>query len=357
MIKKIIIGVVSLAVVAGIGMKGRALLMKRRAEVNATAIPQKDTINIPVVQATQGDIIKSQKYLAVVAFDKSIKVSTKMAGYIKKLYVNEGDRVKKGTVVAKIDDQDINSNIALLKTTLIQQKNDYALAKQIYNRNLKLYKIGGLPKEQLDTSRVIMEGKKTAILATKQKIAQLQDQKKYLDIKAPFDGIVDTIILYGGDLAVTGKPIFTMSSGVKKLVFNFTLEKDAIKKGQKVFYKGENIGEIKLIKSVAKAGLAQAEVSLDKELNIPVGSSINIEVITQKASGCIIPNDTLIHKKDGLYIMVYRGEKFEPLKVEKVLDNDEDTIISSCPKEKIAIGNETKLSQLGAYNRVDIIKQ
>jgi len=356
MIKKIIIGVVSLAVVAGIGMKGRALLMKRRAEVNATAIPQKDTINIPVVQATQGDIIKSQKYLAVVAFDKSIKVSTKMAGYIKKLYVNEGDRVKKGTVVAKIDDQDINSNIALLKTTLIQQKNDYALAKQIYNRNLKLYKIGGLPKEQLDTSRVIMEGKKTAILATKQKIAQLQDQKKYLDIKAPFDGIVDTIILYGGDLAVTGKPIFTMSSGVKKLVFNFTLEKDAIKKGQKVFYKGENIGEIKLIKSVAKAGLAQAEVSLDKELNIPVGSSINIEVITQKASGCIIPNDTLIHKKDGLYIMVYKGEKFEPLKVEKVLDNDEDTIISSCPSEPIAIGNETKLSQLGAYNRVEIIK-
>ncbi len=47
------------------------------------------------------------------AFDKSIKVSTKMAGYIKKIYVKEGDKVKIGELLAKIDEHDINSNIHL----------------------------------------------------------------------------------------------------------------------------------------------------------------------------------------------------------------------------------------------------
>ncbi len=51
-----------------------------------------------------------------------------MAGYIKKIYVEEGDRVKQRELLAKIDEHDIKSNIALLKTTLKQQQKDFKLA-------------------------------------------------------------------------------------------------------------------------------------------------------------------------------------------------------------------------------------
>lgn len=354
MIKKIIIGIFFLAIVGGVGIKGKLLLEERKAEIDDTTIPQKMVQSVSVITAKHGEIKEIKSYLAQIAFDKSIKVSTKMAGYIKKVYVNEGDRVKKGSLLAKIDAEDIDSNIALLRTTMEQQKNDLALAEQIYNRNLKLYDIGGLAKEQVDISKVVMEGKESIIKVSRQKISQLQEQKKYLNIKAPFNGIIDTVILYGGDLAVAGKPILTMSSGVKKLLFNYTLHQNQIKKTQKVFYKGEKIGEIKLIKNIAKSGLIQAEVSLNKSLKIPIGSSINIDVLIKRARGCIIPNKTLLHKKDGLYIMVYKDRKFKSLKVNKILDNSRETIISSCPKEKIAIGNETMLSQLTIYNKIEI---
>jgi len=65
--------------------------------------------------------------LAFVAFDKSIEISTKMTGYIKKIYINEGDRVREGMLLAKIDDHDLKSEISLLKNTLKQQRRDYKL--------------------------------------------------------------------------------------------------------------------------------------------------------------------------------------------------------------------------------------
>ena len=354
MIKKIIITVITLVAVVAIGIKGKGLLEKRKEEIVLEAIPKQNSINVSVISADNGEIERSKSFLAGLQSDKSIKISTKIAGYIKKVYVKESNKVIKGELLATIDEEDINSNVKLLKTTLTQQYNDLALAKQIYSRNQKLYNIGGLSKEQLDISKVIMQGKKSLIIGTKEKVLQLEHQKLYLKIKAPFSGNIDNIFLYGGDLAVMGKPILSMSDGVKKLVFSYNLDNIDIKKGQKAFYKGENIGEITTIKTFAKEGLSQAEIILNNPINIPIGSSINIDILIRRVSGCIVPNETLIHKKDGIYIMIYSDNKFVPLKVKTLLSNFKDTILSSCPKEPIAIGNEVELSKLGIYSKITI---
>ena len=356
MIKKIIITIITLIVAVAIGIKGKGLLEKRKEEIVLEPIPKKSSITVLVTHAENGEIQKSKSFLALLQSDKSIKISTKIAGYIKKVYVKEGEKVIKGTLLASIDEEDINSNIKLLQNSLAQQYNDLSLAKQIYNRNKKLYNIGGLPKEQLDTSKVILDGKSTVIKGTKEKIAQLEHQKTYLKIKAPFSGTVDNIFLYGGDLAVMGKPILTISSGIKKVVFSYSLDTTDIKKGQKAFYRGENIGEITTIKPLAKQGLAQAEIILTKPLNIPLGSSINIDILIKKVTGCIVSNKTLIHKKDGTYIMVYNGSRFNEQKVKTLLSNNQETILDSCSKEPIAIGNEVELVKLGAYKDINIIE-
>jgi len=227
------------------------------------------------------------------------------------------------------------------------------LSKQVYNRNLKLYNIGGLPKEQLDTSKVLMDSKRSSILATQLKIEQLQEQKRYLNIKAPFSGIIDSVIMHEGDLALAGKPILSMSSGVKKLIFNYTPSSN-IEKGQKVFVDGEMIGEVNLIKSVAKNGLAAAEIRLSDSLDIPVGVSLDIEVLTKEAKGCIIPSDTLIHKGDGVYVMLYRDSKFTPLRVEPTLEQGDKILITPCIDRPIARGSEAKLAKLPIYGDVKI---
>jgi len=354
--KKLIITVVIVVAVIILGVKGKGLLEKRKTEVANETLPSVEMVSVPVVHATQGTLRHTEGYLSQIISDKSIKLSTKLAGYIEKVYVSESQVVKKGDVLVSIDAIEIRSNIDAQKATLLAQNNDLALAKSIYTRNQKLYKVGGLSKEKLDISKVTLQTKEAVITNTTQKIAQLEHQLSYLKIIAPFDGVVDAILMHEGDLAATGKPIVSMSNGKKKLVFSYApIKSKMIIKDQMVLLDDEKIGYIKAIYTTSKNGLVSAEVVLSSQIDLPVGSSVSIEVLTKEAQGCVLPNDTLLHKKEGTFVMLYEKGSFTPLKVNVEMQENGQVIVSPCSSGAIAQASEVKLATLPAYDKVEIL--
>ena len=177
--KKLVITIAMVLAVVVLGIKGKALLETRKAEVADEALPSAMVVSVPVVHGTQGRLQHTEGYLAQIVSDKSIKLSTKLAGYVEKVYVTESQKVKKGDVLVSIDAIEIRSNIDALNATLLAQKNDLALAKSIYVRNEKLYKVGGLSKEKLNISKVALQAKEAQLTNTTQKIAQLEHQLKH----------------------------------------------------------------------------------------------------------------------------------------------------------------------------------
>ena len=296
--------------VAILMIKGKGLLESRKAEISNEALPGTTLVTVSVVHPTQGVMKDRESYLAQVASDKSIKLSTKLTGYIENVYVEESQKVRKGDVLVQLDDIELRSNIKELKATLQAQHNDLELAKSIYIRNKKLFKVGGLAKEKLDISKVSMQAKEVVIENTIQRIEQLEHQLSYLKIAAPFDGRIDNILLHEGDLAAAGKPILGMSSGVKKLLFSYAPKNTSIKKDQSVWTEDKKIGHIKSIYTIAKNGLMSAEVKLSTKVDLPVGSNMNIEVLTKETEGCILPDDTILYKKEGTFVWKRRVRKF-----------------------------------------------
>lgn len=84
-LRKIFFIILGLALVAFIGYKGKGLLEERKTEITQEPLPQQNKITATVVSAKQGTLKESKPYLAQVQSDKSIKLSTKMAGYIQKI--------------------------------------------------------------------------------------------------------------------------------------------------------------------------------------------------------------------------------------------------------------------------------
>ncbi|NOR55485.1 MAG: efflux RND transporter periplasmic adaptor subunit [Sulfurovum sp.] len=351
--KKKIIGI---GLIVAVLLAGIILVVSRKSDISNAATPHSGLKRVVVTEAKKGLMQNKVPYVATVLADKSISLSTKLAGYVEKVYVEESQKVKKGDVLVSIDAIELNSSITALKATLTAQAHDLALAKSIYRRNVKLFKIGGLSKENLESSKVAFQSKSSNMENTKQKIVQLQHQSSYLTILAPFDGEIDRIFLHEGDLAVAAKPILSMSSGDKKLLFSYAASDDVIQKGQDVFAKGEKIGNIKSIYTVLKNGLLTAEVALTSKLALPDGSSINIQVLTAEKKGCILPSNTVIHKKEGIFLMTYREGKFHPLKVNVEMKNAQHILVSPCPKDPVARASEVKLAQLPAYENIEPIK-
>jgi RND family efflux transporter MFP subunit len=355
MTKKRMITIISVIAVVLLLIKGKGLLDVRKDQVSNETLPEKALVTVPVVTVKKGTLEYRVPFLAQILADKGIQLSTKLAGYVEKVFVEESQKVKKGEVLVQIDSIEIRSNLDALQSILKAQESDLALVKNIYMRNQKLYAIGGLSQEQLESSHVALRLKSSSLESTRQKITQLKHQLSYLKIVAPFDGEIDRILLHEGDLAAVGKPILSMSNGKKKLVFSYTPSQQAmIKKEQDVFVNDQQVGYVKAIYTTSQNGLVSAEVMLNKEIGQPTGSSLNMEVLIQKKTGCILPDTTLVHKKTGTFVMVYENGKFTPLKVELKMQDGNSILVSPCPKAAVAQASEVKLAQLPAYDNVAI---
>jgi len=350
--------IVALAVLAGfavLGIKGKGLLKERKEEVAKTPLPAVERITVPVVYAHQGVLTQKMSFQAQLLATQSIKLSTKLAGFVEKLYVKESKFVKKGTPLVKIDAVEVQSGIDALKSALAAQKNDLAVAKSIYSRNKKLYEVGGLAKEKLDLSHAALKAKSANVENTRQKLAQLTHQLGYLQIKAPFDGIIDRLMLHEGDLAAAGKPILSMSTQTQKILFSFAPSlMGTVKEGDSVWYKGAEIGRVRTIYNSSQNGLVTAEATLHETIDLPVGSSLQIDLLTDRKEGCVVPAGTLMHKKEGNYLLVYEQGRFTPLKIDLLLSSGDQALITPCPKKAIAKASEVKLAALPAYSHVEI---
>jgi membrane fusion protein (multidrug efflux system) len=105
-----------------------------------------------------------------------LKLMAKLKGSITEVLVNEGDRVKKGDILARIEDDDFRIAVERAEAT-------YNLTKAEYNRDKSIYDKGVIPTATLDTNRTNMQKAK----------ADYENAKLLLsrtEITSPMDGII-----------------------------------------------------------------------------------------------------------------------------------------------------------------------
>ena len=202
------------------------------------------TYTIRTVKPETRTVSQTSAFLAKLESANSVAISSKLSGRIKTLLVRESQKVEPGELLVRIDDQEIRAAIKALQAQLLSAKKQRDYSKTQYRRNLALFKIGGLAQEKLEGSEVTLSSTEAAVEDLKQKINGLKNELDYLEIKAPFAGIIGTIFLRQGDLAAPNRPIISLNSRPQKLTFSFTPSPDEIFPGQEVRLNYEKIGEI-----------------------------------------------------------------------------------------------------------------
>jgi RND family efflux transporter MFP subunit len=325
-------------------------------------------------------ISESESFLANLQAMNQPQISSKLSGYLKKIYVRESDAVKKGDLLAELDLVDVKAAInqqqnALdasifskesLKANFSVAVADLNLAKESVERNRALYEIGGIAKESYDNSLVMLQSKKAKVLASKKAIEAKQkeisslkealkvkqNQATYAQIVSPIDGVVGDIFIKEGSLSAPGKPIMNIISNKKRVIFSYA-PNTPIKIGQKVEIEGFS-EEITAIYDNSKNGLTTAEIALKNDIKMPIGSSVNIKVLFKSAKGVAVPLNALLHDED-VSVMVYNGDMFEKQRVDVVVEDDNFAVISPSISKPVAVGSESKLSSLLALQNIRVV--
>ena len=344
--------IVSIILIAALVFAALMLLNKRKQEVADVPVPEPLTIQVKVVSATTERLEQTRPFLAKLSSSIVAAMSSRLSGRVKEVLVKENQKVSEGDLLLQIDDREIVASMAAQKINLKAQEKDVDYARNLHARNRALFKSGGLALEEFEASGVSYATKQANVEATKQKLVELEVQLSYLNIKAPFDGIIGTIVSHKGNLATPGESLLSINSLTQKLTFSYVPGKNSIKTGQAVFIKGKKIGQISNLYSDADNALSVAEVSPDNSLSLPNNSYVTINVLTFAQTGCQIPLNGLIVTNQGAQIMIYENEKFIPSAVLVIADNKTHALIEPCPAAPLAVAAAAKLSSLPSRGQV-----
>lgn len=154
---------------------------------------KKDPIGVNTYVLEPEEFKRYQEVQASVQADDMVNVSSDIGGRLIRVYVDEGDYVKRGQLIAVTDMQTLEKQLEEIKTSL-------ELANIVYERQKRLW------DQNIGSEIQFLEAKNNKE-RLERSLETLQSQVDKKNIYSPISGIVDMEFLDSGEIASPGMPI------------------------------------------------------------------------------------------------------------------------------------------------------
>ena len=196
-------------------------------------------------------------------------------GVVRALYVRQGQAVRTGQVLAKLDDQLIRQQMEPLKVQLATAEDTYIRTKNLYDQGIGAYQSVLNAKTQVD--------------ALKKQIGIIQRQAALMTVTAPSSGVIDQLNLRVGEMFTgmsgQGTPqIRIVNTGDLKVVTAVPESYiDQVRVGSqlKVIFPEQDNREINAMVSVVQKVINPTTRSFDIEAKIPSNANLKPNQIAQ----------------------------------------------------------------------------
>jgi len=266
-------------------------------------------------------------------------VSPQTNGQIVAINVKEGQQVKKGKVLAKL-------NTAVIENTISEVKTSLTLAKTIYDKQAALWdKNIGSERQYLET--------KNSYEGLQNRLKTLNAQYDMSIIVSPIDGIVEQIFLKEGEMASPGMQ-FMQIVNINELYVNLKLSEaylPIIKKGEIVEISFPSFPKLKISEPVYRTGnvinkqdrtfIVQVKIK-NKDGILKPYLLANVKINDYNTSNAIVL-PTIIIKKDAVGSYIYE------------ISNNDGNKVASKKYIKTGVSYKDKTEVVSGLSAGDII--
>ena len=149
-------------------------------------------------------------YLGQVTAKQNTNLSFEYSGKVSKVFVDNGDRVKKGQLLAQQDTQLLSYKTTELAAQIAQSQAQISLNKANLKRIKTLIIEGYSSKQSLDELNAENQILKAQINGLNAQIQTLAYQKDKSALTAPFDGVITQRLISNGEVITASKPSFRL---------------------------------------------------------------------------------------------------------------------------------------------------
>ena len=283
-----------------------------------TTKPEAAVSAIPTVSVTEVGVSEVPSTVSIIGtiaarYDMPVGVEGD-GGRVTAIYVEAGDHVKQGQVLAHLDNSVLEPQVTNLEAALDQARAEADLAEAEYQRALAVGSSGALSAEETQRrkSSAVTAGTHVKVAA-----AQLVEAKARLaraDVRAPANGIILTRSVEVGQTAMPGgEALFRLSKDGETELRGQVAEQDLplLKVGQLVDVRLTGTskiyqGRIRLLGAVIDPAtrLGTAKVSLTPDPNLRPGAFARAEVTVSNAERAVLPQTAVLNDDKGSYVLV-----------------------------------------------------
>jgi RND family efflux transporter MFP subunit len=143
--------------------------------------------------------------------DNQKMITSRFMGFVTNVNTSEGEKVKKGQVLYSIDSREIDSAKRQAELSLQMYENQYTNVKLNLERYKRLLKKDMVSKYEVENLELAAKNLQDMINIAKARLQEVENQYKYLHVKAPNDGVVVAKNIKVGEMAMPGMPAIVLS--------------------------------------------------------------------------------------------------------------------------------------------------
>ncbi len=312
--KKFITVFLIIAIIVG----GLLLLKKRKADLAKAKPAAVLPALVKTVELKRGPVTLTLPAMGIVASDVSAVLSTKVSGEVRAVYKQEGDTVKKGDVLARIDtreleakkqallsqQQGIGFQIEAKKADAKALETALSTAKETHSRTDELLRVKGASIEQFSQETSEIARIEANLSAARNSVASLEKNretlsanireidslKDYATVTSPIGGTLSQSLIKPGDLATPGKPLFRVASK-SGLYLNLSMP-DTVHPSE-IIVNGQTL-RLTPKDHAGATGLIQYVAQIPGGQDLVEGQYVNVRVIVFTDENVRIPVDALL---------------------------------------------------------------
>jgi len=325
-------------------------------------------VTVQVTPAKRATISQTISGDAVVYPLEQATVAPKISSTIKKFFVQRGARVKKGQVLAQLENSDLSAAAEATEGDLKQAEANYATTvgaslpqqmqkaeqdaitakssfeaqKKVYESRKELFDQGALPRRDLDAAEVAFLQARSQYEQAQKQLADLQRigkeqtlksaegsrasaeghmrsakaQLAYSRITSPIDGVVTDRPFYEGDPATANQPILTVMNTSRLIAKSHIPQAEAavLKVGNLAELKIPGVeepikGRVSLVSPALDTGSTTIEVwveAIKPDPALKPGMNVTVTMTAKTVKdGLVVPTPAVFKSNEGAdYIMV-----------------------------------------------------
>ncbi len=184
---------------------------------------EKAPIPVEVIPVKKGDIKQTLAFNGDIVAEYKVKVFSKIPDRITRFYVDEGDQVSKGDIIAVVEATQMNQSVRRATAALAAAEAQLANVAAEYQRAERLFSENAMSQQQYDAIQTQYEAAQSQVDQAEAGLASAQSSFKDASITAPIAGIIGERNYEEGDMAAPQLPVVTIVQIENvKMVFDAT---------------------------------------------------------------------------------------------------------------------------------------